>query len=130
MENLELFEKSDLVKKEPATVQARFMEEFKKSYELVVGQPYEFKKEQFIIAARLIKAHGYAAVVVKTRVLGVLCKTRRAWFTRDGWSDFSIGTLSRWWNSILPEMIEDPKVRKDREFLDKLKKNKEARAHV
>lgn len=69
----------------------------------MTSQPYQHKKEHFIIADRLIKAHGLEAVTVKAKVLGILCRDRIAWFTKGGWSDFSIEKLYSQWNLILSD---------------------------
>lgn len=124
--DLELFEKKEVAK----TPAADFVLRFKRFYETVTRQPYAYHRKDFVLSARLIKEHGLDAVIQKVRILAALCNRRGAWFTRDGYADFSIGRLSQWWNSILPDMVEDAKDRKHRELLERLKKNEEARAHV
>jgi hypothetical protein len=68
-------------------------------------------KKHFIIAANLIKSHGLEAVEQKAAILSVMCRDQTAWFTKDGWADFTIEKLSSQWNSIIPQatMTEEDK---------------------
>lgn len=110
---------------EPKTPQAEFVERFKVSYEAMTGQPFNFKKEQFVIVARLIKDHGMEAVVQKAKILGVLCKNKSAWFAKGGWADFTIEKLSSQWNSILPEAHQESP--QDKEAREKAEIEKKVR---
>jgi len=107
------------------TPQAIFVKGFKDSYEAMTQQPFKAGQEHYVIAARLIKAHGLNAVVSKAKTLGVLCRDGSAWFTKDGWGSFTIETLSKHWNSILEDARPDPEAIKERDFLRQLKKAEE-----
>jgi len=104
---------NDVTESASKSSHVEFMERFKKSYESMTGEPFEFKKEQFIIVQRLIKKHGYDTVISKTKTLGAMCRDRSVWFTRGGWADFTIEKLSSQWNSIL--LTADPKSKVVRE---------------
>lgn len=107
-----------------------FMDRFKILYEEMTKQPYQFKAHQFIIVQKLIKAHGYEAVVAKVKILGALCKNGSKWFTKDGWADFTIEKLSGHWNSIIPSSTEMPEEKKRREFQEAIKKQEEKDARI
>lgn len=91
----------DLKKKEKKSAHVEFMDRFKMAYESKTNHPFKFSKAHFVIAHRLIKDHGLEAVIVKVKILGVLCEKRSAWFTKHGWADFTMENLSSKWNSIL-----------------------------
>lgn len=105
------------------SLQALFVEKFKASYERLTEQPFKADRLHYVLAATLIKDHGYEAVVAKTQLLGVFCRERSAWFTKDGWADFKIETLSKHWNSIIPSAPSSEV--KDETFLRDLKKQEE-----
>jgi len=90
----------------PKTQSAEFVLRFQKFYEAVVKQPYDYKREHFIITARLIKKHGFDCLVAKAAVLAKMCSNRSSWFTKNGWADFSIEKLSNRWNEILIEAVQ------------------------
>lgn len=85
------------------TPQADFIQRFKETYEAKSGEPFEAQKKDFILAADLIRKHGWEPCVKKAVILAGLCESRSAWFTKDGWASFTIGKLSSQWNSIIPE---------------------------
>lgn len=108
-------EKTNGTKTPPPHVE--FVERFRACYESVTKAPFQFDKKQFILSSRLIKLHGYDTVVEKAKILGVMCRDRSIWFTRDGWGSFSIEKLSNRWNEILPKHIYDPEAKKRDEFM-------------
>jgi hypothetical protein len=108
--------KPNLIKEKPAHVQ--FVDRFKESYEAMTGLPFKYGDQQFIIAKKLSDKYGFDIMVEKVKVLGILCRDRSAWFTKSGWGDFSIETLSGKWNSIIPQAAGG----KDQELLEELKK--------
>lgn len=95
-----------------------FCDQFKSSYEALTGQPYKRKREHFVIASNLVSEYGLETVIEKTRLLGVLCANRGAWFTKEGWGNFSIENLSAQWNSILSDTKESP----EEEMLKEIRK--------
>ena len=104
------------------TPQAEFIEKFQKSYEAMTGQPFKMEKHHFIMSARLIKTHTRQVVEQKAHILGIMCRDKLTWFTKDGWASFTIETLSRHWNSILPQNTstdEDKSKQKIAEMLQK-----------
>lgn len=101
-------EKTDVFKKKQPNVE--FVELFAAKYRVVTGSPYKTDRKDFIIAARLIKTYGIDALNAKVDILAVYCSGKvDAWFAKNGWSDFTIGNLSRNWNSILPKLNEEQK---------------------
>lgn len=116
---MELF--GEIVKDEPKTKAAEYVLRFQRCYELATKQPFEYKREHFVIAARLIKKHGYEALVKKTMIFAQMCNRRSSWFTQNGWADFTIGQLSNKWNSIIPSQIETPEEKKKNDFYEKMK---------
>ena len=116
---------SDLVT--TLTPQAEFVERFKSSYESMTGEPFKMDKHHFVIAADLIKKHGYEATVLKAKTLGALCRDRSAWFTKGGWADYTIEKLSSQWNSILPDAAPRGK---EEEFLTELKRQEDLSARA
>lgn len=85
------------------TPQVEIVERWKVSYEAAVpGEQFKATKESYIIAARLITAHGFEAVIQKAKTLHTLCKLKSAWFTSDGFASFTLETLSKHWNRIIP----------------------------
>jgi hypothetical protein len=89
--------------------QAKIFEIFKEIYERETGQPYAQKQSEFILLATLIKLHGIDAVMLKIKILSAGCKNTVFWFTKGGFSDFSIGKLSSMWNNLVPIETEEQK---------------------
>lgn len=108
--------------------QAEFIERFKASYEAMTGEKFKADKHHFIIAAKLIKDHGYDAAVLKAKTLGTLCRDQSTWFTKGGWGDYTIEKLSSQWNSILPSTRGDTPEGKAKELLSEMKKQEELSA--
>lgn len=108
----------------------QFVDGFKQTYEALSKQPFAITKLDFITAKRLIDSHGLDNVVAKTKILGQSCRDGTLWFTKDGWGAFTIGTLSRHWNSILELKKLDPEEAKKQEFFKELKKAEEARERL
>ena len=113
---------------EAKTEAAKFVLNFQRFYETMSKQPYTYQRKHFILAARLIKQHGADWVMRKTKALGLLCHRREAWFTKNGWADFSIEKLSNKWNEILIGDERGEKQRKNEELLAELKRREAAHA--
>lgn len=124
----------DVVEDKSKPLHVEFVDRFKTSYEAMTGQPYKADQHHFVIAHSLISKYGYDTVVGKAKLLGAFCRAavadpqRAAWFTKGGWSDFTIEKLSSQWNSIIPDRREDPETRKQREFLEEMQKKETERA--
>lgn len=122
---------TDLIAKDatPPTPQASFVLKFKETYEAMTGQPFNALKSHYVIASRLIKAHGLDAVVLKVKTLGALCRDRSTWFTSGGWADFSIEKLSSRWNEIIPGVVplskEDKEKREEDAIREKVREANE-----
>ena len=108
----------------------KFVEDFKKSYEVMTQQPFKFEKAQFVIAQRLIKEYGIDAVVVKAKILGNLCRNESAWFTKDGWASFTIQKLSSMWNSIIPGSMKTEEQKKSDSFEKERKRQEDLNEQV
>lgn len=80
-----------------------FVDSFKSAYERMTGHPYAYRKEEFIMVAAKVREFGIDAVNKKAIILAQMCETKRMWFTADGWPDFTISKLVKFWNNILPE---------------------------
>lgn len=98
-------------------VQTKLWEIFKQIYEKETGQPLDPQVKDFKILHDLSKEHGEEAVINKMRILYVGCKKAVFWFTKSGFSDFTIGKLKQRWNDLVP--IETPEQRKQREKQEK-----------
>jgi GntR family transcriptional regulator len=96
-----------------------FMDRFKETYEQVTGEPYAYRREDFVMVAAKIKEFGEDAVGKKVVLLAQMCSDRSHWFTKAGWSDFSIGKLVKFWNEILPPV--NPQADRDREFKQRMR---------
>lgn len=101
-----------------STPQVTFVNAFKAAYESMTQQPFKPKRCHYIIAAALLKDYGLEVAIGKAYILGRLCLDRSAWFTKAGWADFSIETLSAHWNAILDDRVQT----KNDEFIADLKK--------
>lgn len=104
-----------------------FVEGFKSVYQEVTGSPFKVDQKHWVIAAGLVKAHGSEECVRKAKTLGVLCRDRSAWFTKDGFASFTLETLSNKWNNIIPEAVP---LSKDDELLAEIRKREESRVRA
>lgn len=104
--------------------QVRFVEGFRSIYEKISGSSFKIDKLHWIIAAKLVKDHGFDECVKKAKVLAVLCQQKSAWYTKDGPASFTFETLSSKWNSILPESVPPTK---ENEVLSEIRKREEMR---
>ncbi len=111
----------------PATPHVAFVEGFKLVYQEVTGSPFKIDQKHWVIAASLVKAHGSDECVRKAKTLGVLCRDRSTWFTKDGFASFTLETLSSKWNNIIPEAVPPTK---EQELLSEMKKQEELRARA
>lgn len=118
---------NEVSKKSPQT---EFVEKFKKAYESMTGQPFKMEKKHFVIAATLIKDHGLEAVEQKVGILGFMCRDKTAWFTRDGWADFTIEKLSSKWNSIIPQSTMTEEDKSKQRMAELLRKENEKNARI
>lgn len=109
------------------SVQSDFVKRFAETYEAKTGEPYKADKKDYIISAQLIKAHGLESCIKKAIVLAVLCESKSAWFTKDGWASYTIGKLSSQWNSIIPESKQ---LTKEEELAEEIKKQREMNERV
>jgi len=114
---------ADIPKPKPQHVD--FVDRFKTSYESVVGLPFKAGEAEFTLASKLVSEYGYEAVVLKAKMLAKLCRDRSAWFTKGGWSDYTIKKLSSEWNSIIPQAEKPTKEDEEAEALRKVRENDE-----
>lgn len=102
-----------------------FVRKFGESYEAMTGEPFKAGNKAYEIAKQLIDRYGAEAVEKKVKILGRMCADQTAWFTKDGWADFTIEKISVQWNSIIATYKETPEDKKRREDLEALKKVRE-----
>lgn len=107
-----------------------FVENFKKTYEGMIKQPFKAGKEHYVISANLIKNYGLDSVIQKAQILGRLCENRSAWFTREGWGGYTLETLSKHWNSIVEDSLKESSEKKDEDFLKEVRRQEELRARA
>jgi hypothetical protein len=89
--------------------QARFVEWFSEQYERATNIKYKADRQDYIIAAKLIKEYGKEMIAAKVKILALCCSGQmEAWFA-EGWQDFTIRKLSSQWNSLLPKKSEEQK---------------------
>lgn len=91
------------------TPQADFVNQFSKIYNAKTGQMFKAGKEDYILIANMLKQFGLEVVASKLRTLSELCENQSVWFTKDGFSSFTIKKLSQFWNEIIPKESEAEK---------------------
>jgi hypothetical protein len=101
------------------TPQAQMFEAFKALYQAETDEDYLPRKDEFVRLAGLIGKYGSEAVKRKIQILHVGCKNAVFWFTKNGFSDFTIGKVVRHWNELLPIETQE---QKDKRKLDELLK--------
>lgn len=114
----------------PKPDHVQFVDRFKLSYESMTGQPYNLKREHFVIASKLIKEHGLEMVVSKSKILGGMCRDQSAWFTKDGWAAFSIETLTSKWNQIIQKNKISAEDRDKADLMEKIQKERSKREQL
>lgn len=118
--------KHEVDEEEKLPIHVQFVERFRKCYELKVGHPFKMDKLHFIMMNSLLNEYGPNVVTLKIKTFGVMCHNRSVWFVRDGWADFTIGKLSKFWNSIIPQVINTKEERDNMEAKEKWKKINES----
>ena len=97
----DLTKPTDSAEKPHPNIYFTFLENFGKTYNELTGFTFNQTGKHFKLIKPLIDKHTEAAVVEKVRVLGILCRDKSAWFTKDGYASFTIEVLSGKWNSII-----------------------------
>lgn len=111
------------------TPQAEFVEAWSDLYQSETGGPYKAGREDFVIVARLLKTFGEAEVLSRAKILLAACRSRLAWFTKDGLADFTIKKLSSQWNALIPALIQSKNTAGADEWLRK-EQEKDGQAKV
>ena len=91
------------------TIQAGIVDTWKETYKMATGHDYNADRKDYVQIAGLAKKYGEAAVVEKARILFCLCESKSAWFTKDGFADFTVPRLVKHWNNILETTGETKK---------------------
>lgn len=92
----------------------RFVDDFAGIYEQATGLTYIADKKDYVIAADLVKKVGVEKMTERTKVLAVYCSGKvPVWFCKEGWGDFTIGKLKRFWNNLVPKETEEDKARRE-----------------
>jgi hypothetical protein len=97
----------------------QMFEAFKALYQTQTQQPYHPRKEEFVALANLMRKYGANVVDYKIRILHAGCKNAAFWFTKKGFSDFTIRQLVSRWNELVPFETQE---QKDKRKLDELLK--------
>jgi hypothetical protein len=100
-------------KTKPTTPQALFLEQFAEFYTTMTQRPFKADKHHFVLVANLLKKFKLEVLVEKTRILAKQCETSGIWFTKEGWADFKIETLSKHWNALIPVKTKEEKDSED-----------------
>lgn len=88
----------------PLTLQQEFVKNWAELYQSETGKPFKVDRKDFIIVANLLKRFGEAEVSSRAKILFFACKRRSLNFTKNGMADFSIGSLSYFFNKLLPDV--------------------------
>jgi hypothetical protein len=99
--------------------QTQMFEAFKALYKAQTGDDYLPRKDEFVQLANLIRRFGIHIVERKIQILHTGCKNAVFWFTKSGFSDFTIGNLVCHWNELVP--FETQEQKQERSSLEKTK---------
>lgn len=99
-----------------------FIRIFGEVYKECTGHIYKTDKKHFILVNGMIKKYGLDAVSDKAQILAFYCREGKSWFARDGWSNFTVETLSNRWNNLLPQRRLSPEEVKDQKYQSEVKK--------
>jgi hypothetical protein len=107
----------DTAQKKALSPAAELYEAFKTLYQAQTHLPYNARKEDLASMEILVSTHGDRAVENRIRILHAGCKDALFWFTKKGFSDFTVDYLVLHWNNLVPFESEEEKRRKK---MDKL----------
>lgn len=83
------------------TPQAVFVKNWSDLYQSETGHPYKTGREDFILAAKLLKDFGEAEVLFRARIFFKVCRDKSAWFAKTaGMGAFTIKNFSHKWNEL------------------------------
>lgn len=119
--------KGMVASEKPKPLHEQFVDEWKKRYEEVTGEPYNDDTKAYVLANNLIRKFGTARCCRKAGILANACKNpyikdtneKKFWFVK-GWADFTVENLSNKWNQILP--LDKSESIADEQWLEKLKR--------
>jgi hypothetical protein len=107
---------------EPTQPHQQFIKKFGEVYTAKTGQPFDSKKQHFVIIAQYMKKHGVDALRQKADILAGHCEKCDVFFTKnEGWSSFTIETLISQWNRLIPQTRMSDQEIKDQNLLKGLK---------
>ena len=95
--------------------QGNFIERFANIYEDDTECSFKADKKDYILVSNLIKKYGEEELNAKAILLAIYCKKAEIWFCRNGFSDYTIGNLSRNWNSIVPVKTKEQKEEEEKQ---------------
>ncbi|MDR1952400.1 MAG: hypothetical protein LBQ37_02650 [Elusimicrobiota bacterium] len=122
------------VNNKPLTTQAEAWEYFRERYEKATGLKLNSVKADFVNLTRLVKQNGIEDVKKRIDYLFAACRYsfenhcrgKPFWFITAGFSDFTVGTLTRFYNSIVPyELPEEAEKREKAERWAKFRRELE-----
>jgi phage replication O-like protein O len=115
--------KDRAVSKKQTQQHQEFIIEFGKIYEDRTGQEFKADKHHYIMVDRLIHRYGFDTLRTKASILASRCENCDIWFTKnEGWSAFTIESMSRHWNSLIPQVKMSEQEIKNKKLLDGLER--------
>lgn len=97
-----------VAKKKVLTPQGKIGEFFKAKYKALTGIDYLMTDAEYIILAGLLKEYSEDLICQRIEWLEIGCKQSVFWFAKNI-SDFTIFTLKKHWNRIVPILTEEQK---------------------
>lgn len=125
-------ESKEIVAKKPATLlpQQEVYNIFAEKYLAMSKQVYKSDKKDFIMLTDLIKKTSKEQVIQKIDIFERACKISAVsekpifWFTKDGFSCFTIGNFIKNYNSITPFLTDKEKEEQKRKILDEQRRQR------
>lgn len=76
-------------------------------YKKHTGNKYLAKKHEFVLLTNIVKQFDKEIIINKIYLFEAMCENKVNYFTKNGFSDFTIGKLVSEWNKIVAEKEAD-----------------------
>ena len=76
---------------------------FNSLYKKHTGNKYLAKKHEFVLLTNIVKQFDKQIIINKIYLFEAMCENKVNYFTKNGFSDFTIGKLVSEWNKIVAE---------------------------